>query len=107
MASSVLVADDNDDNLYYLQALLAGAGYDVMTAKNGAEALQSALANPPALILTDVLMPVMDGFTLCRIWRSEPRLAAIPFAFYTATYTDTKDKELGLSIGADEFLVKP
>lgn len=61
MASSVLVADDNDDNLYYLQALLAGAGYDVMTAKNGAEALQSALANPPALILTDVLMPVMDS----------------------------------------------
>ncbi|HET8666395.1 MAG TPA: PAS domain S-box protein, partial [Terriglobales bacterium] len=103
----ILVADDNDENIYYLQALLSSAGYEVAVARNGAEALQSALAHPPALILTDVLMPVMDGFTLCRVWRDEPRLSSIPFAFYTATYTDTKDKELGLSIGADEFLVKP
>jgi PAS domain S-box-containing protein len=104
---TILVADDNDENLYYLQALLSSAGYEVAVARNGAEALQSALAHPPALILTDILMPVMDGFTLCRIWRGEPRLAAIPFAFYTATYTEPKDKELALSIGADEFLVKP
>jgi two-component system cell cycle sensor histidine kinase/response regulator CckA len=103
----VLVADDNDENLYYFQALLSAGGYEVVAARNGAEALQSALANPPALIVTDILMPVMDGFTLCRIWRGEPRLARIPFVFYTATYTDPKDRELGLSIGADEFLVKP
>lgn len=103
----ILVADDNDANLYYLQALLSAGGYEVVAARNGAQALESALAYPPALIVTDILMPVMDGFTLCRIWRGEPRLAAIPFAFYTATYTDPKDKELGLSIGADEFLVKP
>jgi PAS domain S-box-containing protein len=107
MTHRILVADDNDDNLYYLQALLSAAGYEVIVARNGAEALQSALGNPPTLIVTDVLMPVMDGFTLCRIWRAEPRLARIPFAFYTATYTDPKDMELGLAIGADEFLVKP
>jgi two-component system cell cycle sensor histidine kinase/response regulator CckA len=103
----ILVVDDNDENLYYLNALLSAAGYEVKVARNGAEALQSALAYPPALIVTDILMPVMDGFALCRIWRGEPRLSAIPFVFYTATYTDPKDKEFGLSIGADEFLVKP
>ncbi len=107
MAHKILIADDNDESLYYLQALLSASGYEVVTAKNGAEALQSALGDPPALIVTDILMPVMDGFTLCRRWRGEPRLAGIPFAFYTATYTDPKDRELGLSIGADEFLVKP
>jgi PAS domain S-box-containing protein len=103
----ILVADDNEESLYYLKALFSAGGYDVVAAKNGTEALQFALAQPPALIVTDILMPVMDGFTLCRIWRGEPRLASIPFVFYTATYTDPKDKELGLSIGADEFLVKP
>ncbi len=107
LTQRILVVDDNDESRYYLQALFAAAGYEVTAAMNGAEALQSALAKPPALIFTDILMPVMDGFTLCRRWRAEPRLAGIPFAFYTATYTDPKDKELGLSIGADDFLVKP
>src|SRR5512142_1949686 len=100
----ILVADDNEESLYYLKALFSAGGYDVVAAKNGTEALQFALAQPPALIVTDILMPVMDGFTLCRIWRGEPRLAGIPFAFCTATYTDAKDRELALSAGADEFL---
>jgi PAS domain S-box-containing protein len=103
----ILIADDNDDNLYYLQALLGASGYEVLTAKNGAEALECALATPPDLMISDILMPGMDGFALCRRWRSEPGLATIPFVFYTATYTDPKDRELGLSIGADDFLVKP
>jgi PAS domain S-box-containing protein len=103
----ILIADDNEENLYYLQALLGATGYQLVTAQNGAEALNAALADPPDLIISDILMPVMDGFTLCRRWREEQRLAAIPFMFYTATYTDPRDRDLGLSIGADEFLVKP
>ena len=103
----ILVVDDNDDSLNYLRLLLSNRGYEVVAARNGAEALQSALTHPPELIVSDILMPVMDGFTLCRIWRGEPRLAGIPFAFCTATYTDAKDRELALSAGADEFLVKP
>jgi PAS domain S-box-containing protein len=103
----ILIVDDNDESLYYLQALLSASGYEVVTARNGIEALDSALALLPHLVISDILMPVMDGFTLCRRWRGEPRLATIPFAFYTATYTDPKDKELGLGIGADEFVVKP
>ena len=103
----ILIADDNEDNLYYLQALLGANGYELIAARNGAEALNAALATPPDLVIADILMPVMDGFTLCRRWRGEPRLAAIPFVFYTATYTDPKDRELGMSIGANEFLAKP
>jgi PAS domain S-box-containing protein len=103
----ILIVDDNETNLYYLQVLLSAHGYVVISARNGAEAFASALATPPDLVLSDILMPVMDGFTLCRRWRKEPRLAAIPFVFCTATYTDPKDRELGLSLGADEFLTKP
>jgi PAS domain S-box-containing protein len=103
----ILIADDNDENLYYLQALLTAGGYEVAAAKNGAEALETARAHPPALMVADILMPVMDGFALCQRWRNDPRLAGIPFVFYTATYTDPKDRELGLNLGADEFLVKP
>jgi PAS domain S-box-containing protein len=103
----ILIVDDNEDSLYYLQALLGSSGYDVHPARNGAEALECALAAPPDLIISDILMPVMDGFALCQRWRCEPRLAPIPFVFYTATYTDSKDREVGLTAGADEFLIKP
>lgn len=103
----ILIVDDNEENLYYLQVLLTSAGYEVASAKNGNDALKSALSKPPDLIVSDILMPGMDGFTLCRTWRGDPNLSTIPFTFYTATYTDPKDKELGLAIGADEFLLKP
>lgn len=104
---TILVVDDKEENLYLLQTLFKAAGYEVMTAHNGSEALQAAYATPPDVVISDILMPVMDGFSFCRRWRIEPNLRHIPFAFYTATYTDAKDKEFGLSVGADGFFVKP
>lgn len=102
-----LVVDDNTDNLYLLQALLVGNGYIVATASNGEEALTRALELLPDLIISDILMPGMDGFALCRVWKQDPRLRGIPFIFYTATYTDQRDEQFALSLGADMFIVKP
>ncbi|MFZ0932358.1 MAG: response regulator [Syntrophobacteraceae bacterium] len=97
----LMVVDDNEENLYMLQALLAGYGYEAATARHGAEALLKACEAPPDLVISDLLMPVMDGFTLLRLWKANERLNRIPFVVYTATYTDPKDERLALDMGRD------
>ncbi len=103
----VLIVDDKEENLYYLQTVLQGHGFTVETARHGAEALTKARLSPPALIVSDLLMPVMDGYTLLRHWKAETRLKLIPFIVYTATYTEEEDERLALDLGADAFLLKP
>ncbi len=107
MISTVLVVDDNANNLRLLEKILAGRGYRVILSRNGSEALEAALKAPPDVIVSDILMPVMDGFTLCQHWNRSQQLKNIPFIFYTATYTDKRDEELALSMGAARFIVKP
>ncbi len=102
-----LIVDDKIENLYLMRTLLAANGFEVATASNGREALGSAEGNPPDILISDILMPVMDGFTLCRQWKKDGRLRSIPFVFYTATYTDPKDEEFALGLGADLFITKP
>ena len=103
----ILIADDNPQNLYLLETVLKSHGHEVVSARNGIEAIELAVKNPPDLIVTDILMPGMDGFELCRRWRAHELLNQIPFVFYTATYTDLKDEQFALSLGADRFLIKP
>lgn len=103
----ILIVDDMPDNLYFLEVLLKGNGFEVISALNGVEALACARENPPDLVISDILMPVMDGYALCREWRTDEQLDMIPFIFYTATFTEKKDEELALGLGAVRFLVKP
>jgi two-component system, cell cycle sensor histidine kinase and response regulator CckA len=103
----ILIVDDNKENRYFLETLFTGLDFDVMSTKDGAEALERAHQTPPDIIVTDILMPVMDGYALCREWKGDPVLKHIPFIFYTATYTDPKDEAFALSLGAERFIIKP
>ncbi len=103
----ILIVDDDPKGLYMLEVMLKGHGHEVVAAENGRIALQLARVNPPELIISDILMPVMDGYKLCQEWKKDTKLKMIPFVFYTATYTDPKDEEYALSLGAERFIVKP
>ena len=103
----ILIADDREENLYLLETLLKGNGYEVISAKNGVEALEKLEKEPVGLIISDILMPKMDGFRLCSKCKSDDKLREIPFIFYTATYTDKKAERFALSLGAQRFVIKP
>lgn len=102
-----VIADDHVENLYFLEVLLQANGFTTVSAENGAQALELVRAAPADLVISDILMPVMDGYALCKAMKADPQLQGIPFIFYTATFTTAKDEELALSLGADRFLVKP
>jgi CheY-like chemotaxis protein len=107
MTKKILIVDDNSTNLCLLKSLLEEESYDVITAADGQEALDRVHADPPDMIISDILMPVMDGYALCRQCKSHEQFKKIPFIFYTATYTESKDEKFALSLGAERFIIKP
>ncbi len=103
----ILIAEDQPDSRLLLQTLLEKNGYEVDAAENGLEALDCARHTAPDLIISDLLMPCMDGFTLCRCIKGIAHLSAVPFIVYTGTYTESRDINLAQSLGAARFVVKP
>lgn len=103
----ILIVDDLMDGRVLLRGLLESHGYQVEEASNGLQALDLARSTPPDLIISDIMMPEMDGFTLCRTVKGIAGLRQVPFVFYTATYLDHEDEELGLALGASLYVLKP
>jgi two-component system cell cycle sensor histidine kinase/response regulator CckA len=103
----ILSVDDHPDNLYLIEAAARVCGHEVVNAHHGIEGLRELESQPFDVIVSDILMPEMDGFRFCREVKTREDLKHIPFVFYTATYTGPKDRELGLSLGASRFIVKP
>ena len=103
----ILLVDDLAANLTLLKIVLESRKFEVRCAHNGQEALAMALDEPPGLVISDILMPILDGYALCRAWMEDPRLRGIPFIFYTATYQSDEDEVFARSLGALAFLRKP
>ena len=103
----ILVIDDKDEARYFLEVLLKGNGHDVEGASNGKEGLEVLSKQRIDLIISDILMPDMDGFEFCKIVKHHDTYKFIPFIFYTATYVEKKDEEFALKLGADIFIRKP
>ncbi|MFE4831558.1 SpoIIE family protein phosphatase [Streptomyces sp. NPDC056672] len=102
----VLVADDNADMREYLTRLLRGAGYTVSTVRDGQEALESVRTEAPDLVVSDVMMPRLDGLALVEALRGDPRTASVPVLLLSARAGQEASIE-GLQAGADDYLVKP
>ncbi|TFH35855.1 MAG: response regulator [Anaerolineales bacterium] len=103
----ILIVEDIPHILELLEVTLKFKGYDVVTARNGDEALEQIATEQPALILTDILMPKLDGYALAQRVRSDPDTRHIPIIFVSATFITEDDKQFALSLGAVRFLEKP
>ena len=103
----VLVVDDNINARKLLVKMLVANNYEANEAINGKEAMAFLKTSKPDLIVSDIMMPEMDGFTFIREIKKYPNTKDIPFVFYTAHYVSEKDRLLALSLGASRFIVKP
>jgi signal transduction histidine kinase len=103
----LLIVDDDPTNLKLLRAQLEAEGHEVVEAANGAEALEALEREEVAAVISDILMPVMDGFRLCLEIRKREKLCRLPFVFHTATYKSPEDRDLARAVGADRYLTKP
>lgn len=102
----ILVVDDNEHNLELIQAYLDELGGDVRVARDGSEALESIAANPPDIILLDIMMPRMSGYQVCERIKQNPSTRDIPVVMVTAL-NEVGDVERAVDAGADDFLTKP
>src|ERR1051326_8122524 len=103
----ILVVDDDGTNRKVLRLKLEGEGHGVLEAEDGVQALGILEREEVEGIISDVLMPKMDGYRFCLEVRKSPRFCALPFIIYTSTFTSPGDERLALEVGADDYLTKP
>ncbi len=103
---NILIAEDSRTQADQLGFLLEEHGFEVTIAANGKQALRAAQANKPDLIISDIVMPEMDGYELCKAIKSDEKLQDIPVILVT-TLSDSQDVIRGLECGADNFIRKP
>ena len=103
----LLVVEDVPHILELLEVTLRFKGYPVVSARNGEEALKLVDIEHPSLIITDILMPKMDGFAFVQYLRTDPRTRDIPVIFLSATYVTPEDKDFAMKLGAARFIEKP
>jgi CheY-like chemotaxis protein len=103
----ILVVEDVPNVLELLEVTLRFKGYQVITARNGQEAMEQVQKEQPALVITDILMPKMDGYALAHRLHSNPQTRQIPLIFLSATYVTPEDKHFAISLGAVRFIEKP
>jgi signal transduction histidine kinase len=103
----VLIVDDTPLNLKLLRAVLEGDGMSVVEAQDGAEAVSLLEAEPFDAVISDILMPRLDGYRFCQAVRKDERWKDLPFLFYSATYTSPSDEKLCYDLGGDKYLRKP
>jgi len=102
----IMVVDDEPDALELIEFNLKQAGYDVVTAGDGAAALKKARSASPDLVILDIMLPEIDGFEVCKLLRRDPATAAIPILMLTARAAEI-DRVLGLELGGDDYVTKP
>lgn len=103
----ILVVEDIPNVLELLEVTLRFQGYEVTSARNGQEALDILETESPALIITDILMPKLDGFSFVQKLRNNPKTLNIPVIFLSATYVTPEDRTFAMSLGASRFIEKP
>jgi len=107
MKTTILLVDDNAMDRLILRNIFEHYGCEVIEAADGQEGLDCALLHMPDIIISDALMPVMDGYQFLKALKEDERIRSIPFVFYTAVYTGGRENQLAISLGAEDFLVKP
>lgn len=103
----ILIVDDNFDDRKLLRYVMEKNHNEVIEAEDGADGLMAANSNLPDLIVSDALMPVMDGFQFLHAVKQVRKLRSVPFIFYSASYRDCQDVRLATSLGADDYIIKP
>ena len=106
MKKRILVVEDQEDNRRILRDLLSGAGFDLIEAENGEEAVASAQASRPDLILMDIQLPLLDGYEATRRIKADPDLKSIPIIVVTS-YALSGDEEKARRAGCDDYVAKP